>query len=255
MLSSFSDSPMSPDRMVAPRWRVQHVAEVSSTNEFAMQLRPWEAVTAGVQHSGRGRYSRQWVSDEGGLWLSAVVPTPAPLAAWSILPLAAGWAVCEALTSFRVPGLHLRWPNDIMAGRTKLAGILVERYQLSSAVVGIGLNYANQPDVQEPNLRGTIARLVDLVDTPPTIADVRDQILAHLAFAHAEIMDGRAEKLARDLDRYWEHVPVRAALNRTHERVDGTFAGVDAHGRLHLVSREEDRWLEPSDVAILREIS
>lgn len=254
MLSSPPESLATPGRTASRRWHVQHLAQVVSTNEYAMQLRPWEVVTAGVQTAGRGRYSRQWVSDEGGLWLSAVVPTPAPLAAWSLLPLAAGWAVCEALSALGVPGLHLRWPNDVMAGRTKLAGILVERFQLSTAVVGIGLNFANQPDEHDPALRGMIARLVDLLEPPPTMAAVRDLILSNLAHAHGEIADGNSLRLARDLDRYWEHVPVRAALNRTHERIDGTFAGVDAHGRLHLIGPDKEHWLEPSDVAILREL-
>jgi hypothetical protein len=57
-------------------WTVHEVASVDSTNLFAAKLPVWHAVRAEVQTAGRGRFQRVWISDQGGLWLSAVVPSP-----------------------------------------------------------------------------------------------------------------------------------------------------------------------------------
>ena len=62
---------------------------------------------------------------------------------WGVLPLVAGAAVIEALKDFHIQGLRLRWPNDVLVGRAKLAGILVERPSANMASIGIGVNMFN----------------------------------------------------------------------------------------------------------------
>jgi BirA family biotin operon repressor/biotin-[acetyl-CoA-carboxylase] ligase len=62
-----------------PIWRVTRHDEVGSTNDLAGKLPGWHAVVAKRQLQGRGRYRRSWVSDEGGIWFSAVLPTDVEL--------------------------------------------------------------------------------------------------------------------------------------------------------------------------------
>src|SRR5690606_14502638 len=78
-------------------WTLHTTHEIGSTNSAAAKLPAWHAVRDDLQTDGRGRTGRRWVSDEGGLWLSAVVPCPGQRSRWAILPLAAGWAIIGAL--------------------------------------------------------------------------------------------------------------------------------------------------------------
>ena len=56
-------------------WTLLEFNVVNSTNFVAGKLEVWNAVRADTQTAGRGRFQRSWISDAGGLWLSAVVPT------------------------------------------------------------------------------------------------------------------------------------------------------------------------------------
>jgi len=87
-------------------WTVWEYDSVTSTNLVAAELAAWNAVRAETQTAGRGRFQRKWVSDRGGLWLSAVVPIASP--SDRILPLLAGLAICESLHGLGVRHLRLR---------------------------------------------------------------------------------------------------------------------------------------------------
>src|SRR5579859_3257989 len=95
-------------------WTLQEYQAVSSTNLVAAALPAWTAVRADTQTAGRGRFQRTWISDQGGLWLSAVVPLNQDDLLRRALPLAAGLAICDALRHLGVHGFRLRWPNDVL---------------------------------------------------------------------------------------------------------------------------------------------
>ncbi|OIR07225.1 bifunctional ligase/repressor BirA [mine drainage metagenome] len=239
----------------APAWRILQLDVVSSTNDVAGKLPGWNAVVARSQLQGRGRYRRSWVSDEGGVWLSAVLPTPGDPEAWSILPLAAGWALRETMDTFGVTGMRLRWPNDLMVERGKLAGILVERYSAETAVVGIGINYDNSPEAVQPDLAGQVARLRDLIDPTPARETVVVQLLAHLAIAQNHIASGRASEMLPALNAAWKIGRVAVATPSSERQIVGMFLGVDERGRLLLETENGARiCLPPNEVEILREL-
>jgi len=104
-------------------------------------------VVAEHQTAGRGRLDRSWVTPARSALTMSVLLTPeeVPVARWPWLPLLAGVAVVDAVR--RGCGVHavLKWPNDVLIGPDKVAGVLVERVDRTSraaagAVVGIGLN-------------------------------------------------------------------------------------------------------------------
>src|SRR5690348_7055319 len=107
-------------------WTIHELVSVGSTNLVAASLQPWHAVRAETQTAGRGRFDRAWISDQGGLWLSAVIPAPPPDIALEGLPLLAGLALCEALAELGAGPLRLRWPNDVLVHERKLAGLLLD---------------------------------------------------------------------------------------------------------------------------------
>jgi BirA family transcriptional regulator, biotin operon repressor / biotin---[acetyl-CoA-carboxylase] ligase len=215
-------------------WTISLHSVVGSTNDIAASRPGWNAVIADTQTGGRGRYRRTWVSDEGGIWLSAVLPTPGPASDWSILPLAAGWAVREALSSLGVHDLRLRWPNDVMVGPAKLAGILVERFRPGTAVIGLGLNYLNHPEAEDTSLSGLVVRLADLLPVLPPRQEIIDAILAHLARAQKLIAAQSLAQLLPTLNEAWTGGRVSLELHGSPSPLVGKLVAVDASGNLEI---------------------
>jgi BirA family biotin operon repressor/biotin-[acetyl-CoA-carboxylase] ligase len=135
--------------------------ETTSTNDEAKR-----AAKAGVSHgatwvaerqtAGRGRQGRVWVAAPGdALLVSVLIRTPCPPAYVPQLALAAGLAARDAV-ALSAPGVAVRvkWPNDVVVDRRKVAGILVEGVstgaRLDAIVVGIGINVrAFPPEMAE----------------------------------------------------------------------------------------------------------
>lgn len=237
-----------------PTWTIHRHTSVVSTNDLAASLPPWHAVVAEQQTGGRGRHGRTWVSDPGGLWLSTVVPTPGAPEPWSLLPLAAGWAVRSALGTLGVRGLHLRWPNDVMSGPAKLAGILVERFHSGTAVIGIGLNCTNTPAVADPDLNGLTVRLADLVTSLPSTDRITTALLDHLGIAHGHLASGGIADLLPTLNEAWAREQVAVTLRPSMEVLIGRLTGVTAEGHLRLLLPDgKEQILPASQVELLRE--
>jgi len=245
-------------RPIEAGWVVHTVETIDSTNTFAGRLPAWSAVRADTQSEGRGRIvERRWISDKGGLWLSAVLPCPGPRDRWSILPLAAGWAVASALKEVGRIEPRLRWPNDIMVGNRKLAGLLVERFTDDTAVVGVGLNIFNHPEQAEPSLHGHTVRLADLAPSVYTVDEVAHLILHSLRRMHTLLLGPGFKMIANDLNRTWgKPRPVEITLTGQTRPLEGLFQGIDELGRLRLAIGSDDfRTYDASQVTLLRKLA
>jgi len=133
-----------------------HFAEVDGTNAEAMRRvsageRGPMWIIADRQTAGRGRSGRSWESAAGNLFASFVTPLACPPAKAGQLSLVTGVAVIDAIRrAGTIPGLRLKWPNDVLVGTSKLGGILVESSSRPPhpgiiAIVGIGLNLVAAP--------------------------------------------------------------------------------------------------------------
>jgi len=149
-----------------------HFERVDSTNTRARELAAEGAehgtvVTADEQTAGRGRQGRVWTAPPGKALLYSAIVRPLT-ERHLMLPLAVPLAVCEAAEELAgtlargddatTPNLRcgVKWPNDVLVDRRKLAGILVEaRPQDGWAVIGIGLNLTISPNEFPPDLRDT----------------------------------------------------------------------------------------------------
>ena len=135
------------------RWDVRVREESPSTNSEARSIAAvggaeGTVVTTLNQTAGRGRLTRSWVTPPGAsLSTSVVLEPPAGVAPvrWPWLSLLTGLAVHDAAAALGVRA-GLKWPNDVLVGDRKLAGILIERVERpgagAAAVVGVGLNVA-----------------------------------------------------------------------------------------------------------------
>jgi BirA family transcriptional regulator, biotin operon repressor / biotin---[acetyl-CoA-carboxylase] ligase len=147
---------LDPGSLDAPGWRVEVLPESPSTNACVAEraragASPGLAVVAEHQTAGRGRLDRVWVTPpRAALTVSLLVsPERVPLARWPWLPLLTGLAAREAVRRTAGVECALKWPNDVLVGERKLAGILVELVERPAgavAVVGIGVNVTTTRD-------------------------------------------------------------------------------------------------------------
>lgn len=253
-------------------WTLREFACVDSTNLVAAHLPAWHAVRAETQTAGRGRFQRTWISDQGGVWLSAVVPLkrePAePLAHRAAgasgrralspslcgMPLIAGLAVCEALRQLGVEGLRMRWPNDVMVYDRKLAGLLLDQFHPDRVVVGIGLNVHNQPAARDTTLTNHITRLADIVPAPPSIPELTALVLRHLRRWMQEAHTLGFPAVLPLVNLLWGP-PRRVELALDSGSCSGLFTQVDRQGCLVLQDAAGGRTAyDPTEVRHLREI-
>ena len=200
-------------------WPRLHLRHIDSTNARARELASRGAphgttVTASEQSAGRGRQGRTWVAPAGrALLLSVVIRDPPRL-----LPLAAGVATAEVVG----PQARLKWPNDVVLGGRKVAGILIEgRPQELWAVLGIGLNVAVRTEDFPVELRrsaGGMGLEPDAIE--PTLERLLDSLRHWIEADPGDILDGvRARDALLGLSVRWGGG-------------QGEAAGVDSDGRL-----------------------
>jgi BirA family biotin operon repressor/biotin-[acetyl-CoA-carboxylase] ligase len=218
--------------------QIEILAETGSTNaDLAARLRSGERIAEGFwlladrQSAGRGRQGREWFDGAGNFMGSTVVrPAPGdPLA--PSLAFVAGLAVWEAVshTMAEPAGLMLKWPNDLLLGGAKLAGILLEGVD-DAVVVGIGANLTSAPELPD---RPTMA-LSALGPAPD-----RDSFAAMLAQAFAAECERWRRYGLEPLLARWQSVAHPAGAPLTVQEpgaspMQGTFAGLAADGALQL---------------------
>ncbi|MGB8400692.1 biotin--[acetyl-CoA-carboxylase] ligase [Bradyrhizobium sp.] len=153
-------------RAISAGYRLAAFDQIGSTNAEAMScardgLRSPMWFVTSEQTAGRGRRHRPWIAPRGNLAGSILEVMDVPPAIAATLGFAAGLALESALRSVsieaasRVPGsgqlkFSLKWPNDLLAGSQKLAGILLEAESVAddrlAVVVGIGTNVVAAPE-------------------------------------------------------------------------------------------------------------
>jgi BirA family biotin operon repressor/biotin-[acetyl-CoA-carboxylase] ligase len=215
-----------------PGWTLHDYEVVDSTNLVAARLPAWNAVRARRQTAGRGRYQRSWISDAGGLWLSAVVPV-ASAEAGRVLPLLAGLALTGVFESLNLETVRMRWPNDLLVGRRKLSGILVDSFCPQTAVVGIGVNVDNHPESCEPSLSCQAVRLADLLQKTPTLGRLTSLVLQRIRDEIETFSDTGSVLPTERVNQLWR-LPREVELDLDGQLRRGTFTGVDQDGRLGL---------------------
>ncbi|MCM8823003.1 MAG: biotin--[acetyl-CoA-carboxylase] ligase [Candidatus Omnitrophica bacterium] len=118
--------------------------KTTSTMDIARQLCEIEfepVVVAETQTKGRGRQGREWVSDQGGLWVSVVWEDVSKNLS-NYLFLVVGLAIIETLNDFEISA-KIKLPNDIYIQNQKVAGVLIENLN-RCVIIGVGLNLNNQ---------------------------------------------------------------------------------------------------------------
>src|SRR5919197_298194 len=112
------------------------------------------------QSAGRGRLGRTWEAPPGTALLCSVLLKPPPECDVRQLSLVAGVAVADALEYIIGLAVQIKWPNDVMLRRRKVAGILAELRD-GAVVLGIGINVNQTPEELPPDDAPEVERVPD----------------------------------------------------------------------------------------------
>jgi BirA family biotin operon repressor/biotin-[acetyl-CoA-carboxylase] ligase len=225
--------------------RLYWFESTASTNDNAARLAEAGAdegttVVAEMQTAGRGRHGRVWFSPRGaGLYASVIVRPGTALSddenPAALLTLASGVAIAEAVRSVTGLPAEIKWPNDVVIGGRKLAGILAEAAVQAGAlqfvVVGFGVNL--QPAAYPPELALRATSIEAETTRPADRAMMLAEILAALGERYADL---RAERFDVILSAWRQ---LATSLPGAHVEWDspagvvrGRAQDIDRHGAL-----------------------
>lgn len=216
---------------------------IDSTNDFLKalsnkhELENFTVVTAEEQTKGRGQMGASWQSESGkNLIMSVFVSKPVTeVGQLFYLNIAVSLALLNALEFFKIPDLSVKWPNDIMSYKYKIAGILIENNVKSDgsvhSVIGIGLN-VNQQNFENLPKASSMAIMGESIFE-------RDKVLVKIV----ENLKENLGKIYSDLGSFWEKyernlfkkgVPVPFKLKEGNI-VMGIIQGVSSSGKLQVL--------------------
>ena len=213
--------------------RVQFFHKTASTNDIALALAAdadanGTVVIADEQTSGRGRLGRVWHSPPGsGLYVSIVLRrSRAPAIvdrATGLLTLAAGVALSEAVEEVTSLRPDIKWPNDLLIGRRKLAGILAESASsdLVHIVLGYGINVGATKLPSDVETRAT--SLESELGRPVDRAVLCAATVAAISQRYGDLLGGRFDAI---LDAWRARSPSSRGARVTWRTPAGAESGV-----------------------------
>jgi BirA family biotin operon repressor/biotin-[acetyl-CoA-carboxylase] ligase len=238
-------------------WDVRWFEEIDSTNSYlrteARRGAPEGTVAvADHQTAGRGRLDRRWEAPPAASLLASVLFRPElDPAELHLCTVAVALAAAEACREVAGVGPVLKWPNDLLVGEAKLAGVLAEAEFAGAAcivVVGIGVNVAwPGPD----GVGGTC--LNHLAGEQVNRQELLDALLGALSPRRALLDDaGGRRRLAAELRERCATLGQRVRVELPAEAVVGTATEIDDHGHLVVQTVAGPRTVAAGDVVHLR---
>jgi len=132
-------------------WTVKKIDSCPSTNTLLNEWLLDETATTGTvliaknQTKGRGRYDRTWIAPNGNLNISLALDTEKHADKPYLFNLLPGLAVCQAINHLYKINALVKWPNDVLIGDLKVAGILSSALpEKNAAIIGVGINLNSQ---------------------------------------------------------------------------------------------------------------
>jgi BirA family biotin operon repressor/biotin-[acetyl-CoA-carboxylase] ligase len=214
-------------RRAFPARTIEYHAVVDSTMTAAAGRPVGHAVVAEEQTAGQGRHGRSWHSAPGdGIYCSLVLPQR------PLLTLALGIATHTAILEATGLVCDLRWPNDLMLGDRKTAGILVQA-DGRTAIAGIGIN------VNHTAFPGEVAELATSLRLEGGRPFVREEILLALLPAVETTMALEKAAIVAAFTRLSSYASGRRVrVDQPDGTIEGTTVGLDPAG--FLIVRQDD---------------
>lgn len=225
-----------------------YFAEIDSTNSYARQLaengtREGEIVIAEAQTQGRGRLGRRWQSPPfANLYFSVILrPQLLPVHAPQITLMAAV-ALAETVASFIPQPATIKWPNDILVGGKKLAGILTEAAcdseRLHHVILGIGVNLNYRLAAMPNEIRTRATSVAELTGKSVSRESFLRRLIHDLDRCYGELEETGFGALAPRWEAHFGLRGQRVRVELLDQVVAGRAIGIDRDGAL-LVEDEQ----------------
>lgn len=227
---------------VAESFHIDILDNATSSNTLLLQRAVQGAPQGSVlavewQSGGRGRMGRPWHSGLGNaLTFSLLWRFDCGLAGLSGLSLAAGVAVIRALHALNISGVQLKWPNDVLGGEGKVAGILIEAQGdmlgPSAVVIGIGIN-VNLPQKILNQIDQPAGDLTQLSGGTVSRSELMASLLRHLAMVLSELSLNGFSSLREEWEKY-HYYQIRSVqlMLPDGKAIQGIVQGVNEDGAL-----------------------
>ncbi|MFJ2341392.1 bifunctional biotin--[acetyl-CoA-carboxylase] ligase/biotin operon repressor BirA [Pseudomonas protegens] len=238
-------------------WDIRILDSIDSTNAQALRsieegsVAPF-LVLAERQMVGRGRRGRKWVSPFAeNIYYSLVLRMDGGLRQLEGLSLVVGLAVMHTLREYGIPGAGLKWPNDVLVGQKKVAGILLELVgdpaDVCHVVLGIGIN-VNMQSAEEIDQEWTSVRLESgkVIDRNQLVARLNEVLVSYLE--RHRLNGFSAIQGEWEQGHLWQGraVSLIAGVNK----IDGVVLGIDRQGALRLSVEGEEKTYSGGELSL-----
>jgi len=231
--------------------KFHYFSEIDSTNSYARQLaenggREGELVIAESQTQGRGRLGRRWQSPPfANLYFSVILRPRLPPALAPQITLMAAVALAETVATFISQSATIKWPNDILVGGKKLAGILTEAAcdseRVDYVILGIGVNLNYRLAAMPDEIRARAISVAELTGKSISRESFLRRLIHDLDRCYGELEEFGFAPLA---PRWEAHFGLRGKQVRVElldQIVIGRAIGIDQDGALLIEDQQGAR--------------
>lgn len=238
------------------------IESIDSTNSWAQQqIKQGRQVPFGcfaeAQSQGRGRRGRSWVSPAGAnIYMSMVWSFQRQLHELSGLSLAIAVAVARCLERAGVEGSSLKWPNDVLVGGRKIAGILIETVsrpeQAACFVIGVGLN-VHMPAADAGAIDTDWTDVMTVLGAEPSVdRSVLAGILLNECIDMCQRYQQQGSDLMTMLQAQYSHYHQQAVQLKLEsgDELDGIALGLSDLGELRVLIDGQERVFSSAEVSL-----
>lgn len=193
-------------------------------------------IIAEEQTGGVGRMGRAWVSPSGGIWVTIVLKPQIPIDHLFMLTLAGSVSVARVLRKMFDIGALIKWPNDIIIGDKKVAGILLELGAEGELVkyclVGMGIDANISVDTLNESIRHMITSISHEVNHDIDRAALLAAILKEFEARFDMISQGEYDAVIREWKNFSSTIGRRVRINTLKSSFEGEAIDIDPTGAL-----------------------
>ncbi len=193
-------------------------------------------IIAEEQTGGVGRMGRAWVSPSGGIWITIILTPEVPIDHLFMLTLAGSVSVARVLRKMFDIGALIKWPNDIIIGDKKVAGILLELgaegTEVKYCLVGMGIDANISVNDLNESIRSMITSISHEVDHDVDRAALLAAILKEFEVRYDMIAQGEYDAVIREWKNFSSTIGRRVRINTLKNSFEGEAIDIDPSGAL-----------------------
>ncbi len=233
---------------------------VGSTNDVAHRFakdgaRSGTIIIAEFQTMGRGRNAKKWVAQRGENIIASLILRPnIPLERLTHLPLLASLSVAQAIEEIVGIRTEIKWPNDVLIRRKKVAGVLVETSAQAGVVdyvvVGIGLNVnqAQFPDDLAQQATSLFLETGVVYDQTTLLVS----LMRFLDANYARLKSGNTESILSMWRGYCDMFGKHITFYQGDSRREGIAIDIDERGFLRVEIEQKEERLSQAEIQTIR---